>query len=142
MLVLIETFYSDSNFDDIRLYEKLVKCSTRFSRNITYLISQNINIHGMLPIHSSQCPGFGGFLCVASLEPIKSYKYSFLTHILVPMVMLLFNHQNHKQWLKSHFPYTVHLSIMLLERPPHIHPRSHNLAWFIKPFFVMHGFFS
>jgi len=75
------------------------------------------------------------------LEPIKSYKYSFLTHILVPMVMLLFIHQNHKQWLKSHFPYTVHLSIMLLERPPHIHPRSHNLAWFIKPFFVMHGFF-
>ena len=98
MLVLIETFYSDSNFDDIRLYEKLVKCSTRLSRNITYLISQNINIHGMLPIHSSHCPGFGGFLCVASLEPIKPYKYSFLIHIFIPMTMLSLNHPNHKLW--------------------------------------------
>ena len=64
---------------------------------------------GKLPIHFSHCPSFGGFHCVASLESIKTYKYSFLEHILVPMVMLLLNHQNHKQWLKGYFAYNIPL---------------------------------
>ena len=36
-----------------------------------------------LPIHSSHCLRLQGFFCVPSLEPIKLYKYSLLTHILV-----------------------------------------------------------
>ena len=47
------------------------------------MTSKNINMLVTLPIHSSHCLRLQGFFCVPSLEPIKLYKYSLLTHILV-----------------------------------------------------------
>ena len=42
-----------------------------------------------------------------SMGPKDSYKCD-LTNLLVPLIMLSLNHQNHKQWPKwGHVPYTV-----------------------------------
>lgn len=68
---------------------------------MTYLISQNINIHGIFPIHFSHCPGFVGFLCVASLT-YEPYKYS--SHKPVsPTIMLSLDHQNHNMAYEAIF---------------------------------------
>ena len=40
------------------------------------------------------------------MGPKQSYKYD-LTNLLVPLIMLSLNHQNHKQWPKwGHVPYS------------------------------------
>ena len=40
---------------------------------------------------------------ITSLVPNKHLQRYILRHTLVPVVVLLLNHQNHKQWLKGPF---------------------------------------
>ena len=46
-----------------------------------------------------------GWVPIAFSEPNKHLQRYILTKILVTIVRLLFNHQNHKQWLWGHFSY-------------------------------------
>ena len=64
------------------------------------------------PIHCSLGPGFGGGICAASFKPVKSYKYSFLTHTVRPMTMLSFNHQHHINGLMRLFDLQMLIPVM------------------------------
>ena len=51
------------------------------------------------------------------MGPKNSYKCD-LTNLLVPLIMLSLNHQNHKQWPKwGHVPYTTEDPNQVSEEP-------------------------
>jgi hypothetical protein len=46
-----------------------------------------------------------GFHCILGTN--KNLQRYILINTIVPMIMLLFNHQNHKQLIRGHFPYII-----------------------------------
>ena len=110
------------------------------------MTSKNINVLVTLSIHSSHCLGFKVFFCVPSLEPIKLYKYSLLTHILVYDYVVTQSLKLKKIWgpcsLQRRFPcpkVSWHTGAELQTTMHLAHPRVIEIWEILDPQQPIHG---